>query len=150
MYLCPCLKHITTYLQCVFFFSGEIRKYNFQNRCLSQIPKSTVEFRVVQIWGNWILNSINLEVLQNAYLWVTVFFHCFFCFLGWGWRLAGWALTGHGSGPWHLQCEWCHRESLHWHRPTTMQRGCLCHFWLVSHLWHDPWYNSKLLRQKRF
>lgn len=41
-----------TYLQCVLFFSGEIRKYNFQNRCLSQIPKSTVEFRVVQIWGN--------------------------------------------------------------------------------------------------
>lgn len=38
-----------TNMQCVFLFSGEIRKYNFQNRCLSQIPKSTVEFRVVQI-----------------------------------------------------------------------------------------------------
>lgn len=33
------------------FFSAEVWKYNFQNRRLSQIPQSTVELWVVQVWG---------------------------------------------------------------------------------------------------
>lgn len=45
----------------VFLFSGEVRKYDFQNWRLPQIPKSAVEFRVVQIWGTG-----NCEVLNHT------------------------------------------------------------------------------------
>lgn len=146
MYLCPCLKHI-----CNVYSSSQVKFGNTTFKT-DVCPKS--------LNPQWNSEWFKFEVIEFLTVWTwmyckthiydLLFFRCFFCFLGWGRRLAGWALTGHGSGPWHLQCEWCHRESLHWHWPTTMQRGCLCHFWLVSHLWHYPWYNSKWLRRKRF
>lgn len=48
------LKCHIFFMSMVSFFSAEVWKYNFQNRRLSQIPQSTVELWVVQIWGKWL------------------------------------------------------------------------------------------------
>lgn len=73
-----------------------------------------------------------------------VFTSPLFC-IGWRWGLAGWAIAGDSVGPWYLQCQWRHRKSLHWHRPSVVQWGCLCHLWLVSHLWHYPRYKNQII-----
>lgn len=57
------------------------------------------------------------------------------CVGGW-WGFAGRAVTDHGSGSWHVQCERRHREGVHRHRPAALQWSRHRHLRLVSHLRH--------------